>query len=257
MEYRSIADARTLDGLRLILTAGVPGPWSESAKAVFRARGVPYTPIEQELGGDNEEQVSWLGIRNAPVALYNDEKPRSGWAEILFLAERLGSGPSLIPEDPFDRALMFGLAHEIAGEDGLGWCRRLLIVSGPIEAGPEHPAHGFARFFGDNYGYTPGAAVAAAKRSTDILNLLSGQLARQQEAGKRYLVGDALSAVDIYWVAFANMIDPLPHSLCPMSDDFRAMYSGSPPEVRAAASPALLAHRDFVAEQAYELPFAF
>ena len=129
MEYRSIADARTLDGLRLILTAGVPGPWSESAKAVFRARGVPYTPIEQELGGDNEEQVSWLGIRNAPVALYNDEKPRSGWAEILFLAERLGSGPSLIPEDPFDRALMFGLAHEIAGEDGLGWCRRLLMRS--------------------------------------------------------------------------------------------------------------------------------
>lgn len=257
MEYRSIADARTLDGLRLILTAGVPGPWGIAAKAIFAARGVPYTPIAQDLGGNNEEQMNWLGIRNAPVAVYNDEKPRDGWAEILFLAERLGSGPSLIPDDPFDRALMFGLAHEIAGENGLGWCRRLLIVSGPIEEGPANPAYEFARFFGDNYGYSPAAAAVAAQRASDVLTLLSGQLARQLDADKRYLVGDRLSAVDIYWVAFANLIDPLPHELCPMSDDFRAMYGSSPAAVRAAASPALLAHRDFVAETVVGLPLEF
>lgn len=257
MEYRSIADARTLDGLRLILTAGVPGPWGIAAKAIFAARGVPYTPIAQELGGNNEEQMNWLGIRNAPVALYYDEKPRSGWAEILFLAERLGSGPSLIPENPFDRALMFGLAHEIAGENGLGWCRRLLIVNGPIEEGPAHPGYDFARFFGDNYGYSPEAAAVAAKRSIDVLELLSAQIARQQDAGKRCLVGDKLSAVDLYWVAFANLIDPMPHERCPMSDDFRAMYSSSPAPVRAAASPALLAHRDFIAETVVGLPLEF
>ena len=45
MHYRSIQDARTLSGIRLILTAGVPGPWGETAKAVFKARTVAYTSI--------------------------------------------------------------------------------------------------------------------------------------------------------------------------------------------------------------------
>jgi glutathione S-transferase len=257
MEYRTIQDARTLTGTRLILTAGVPGPWGESAKAVLRLRNVAYTPIAQELGGSNDEQFAWLGIRNAPVALHNDEKPRGGWAEILLLAERLGSGPSLLPADPLERALMFGIAHEIAGENGLGWCRRLLIVSGPIEQGPASPAYSFAKFFGDNYGYSAAAVASAETRCCEILSMLSAQIARQQAAGKRYFVGDKLSAVDLYWAAFANLIDPLPHELCPMSDDFRAMYGSSPTAVRGSASPALLAHRDFICESAFGLPFTF
>ena len=257
MEYRSIDEARSLSGTRLILTDGVPGPWGEAAKAVFKARKVTYVPIAQELGGSNDKQVAWLGIRNAPVAVHNDEQARSGWAEILFLAERLGSGPSLIPSDATERALMFGLAHEIVGENGLGWSRRLMIVNGPIAEGPASPAYGFAKFFGDNYGYSPSAAVAAAQRSIDILRLLSARIEAQQAAGKRYLVGDQLSAVDLYWAVFANIVDPLPHELCPMSDDFRAMYGNSPQAVRAMASPALLAHRDFVCKTAVGLPFEF
>jgi glutathione S-transferase len=209
------------------------------------------------LGGANKEQVARIGIRNAPVAIHNDEKPRAGWAEILFLAERLGTGPSLIPEDPFNRAFMFGMAHEIAGENGLGWCRRLHIVNDPLEAGPTHPGYEFSRFFGANYGYEKGVAETATRRSGDILHRLSAQIERQQNAGKRYLVGDRLSAVDIYRAVFANLIEPLPHEQCPMDDDFRALHDGSPAEVRAAASPALLAHRDFVCETAVGLPFEF
>lgn len=257
MKYHSIQEARSMTGTRLILTAGVPGPWGEAAKAVFRLRQVPYAPVAQELGGSNDEQVAWLGIRNAPVVVHEDERPRSGWAEILFLAERLGSGPSLIPTDPAERALMLGLAHELAGEQGLGWTRRLMIVHGPLQAGPASPAYGFARFFGDSYGYTAQAGAGAEQRCIDILTMLSAQLARQQAAGKRYLVGDALSAVDVYWATFANLVAPLDDAQCPMSADFRAMYDSSPPAVRAAASPALLAHRDFVCATAVGLPFEF
>lgn len=257
MQYHTIAEARSMPGTRLILTAGVPGPWGEAAKAIFRQRKVAYAPIAQEIAGSNDEQVAWLGIRNAPVAVHDDEKPRSGWAEILFLAERLGSGPSLIPADAFERALMMGLAHELAGENGLGWSRRLMIVSGPIEEGPSSPAYGFAKFFGDNYGYNPAAGRASAQRCIDILTMLSRQLEKQQAAGKRYLVGDALSAVDIYWAAFANLVDPLPHEICPMGEDIRALYGSSPTAVRSAASPALLAHRDFICETAVGLPFEF
>lgn len=257
MHYATINEARTLPGTRLILTAHVPGPWGEAAKAVFKVRKVAYTAVAQELAGSNDEQVTWIGVRNAPVVVHNDERARSGWAEILFLAERLGAGPSLIPADAAERALMLGLAHEIAGENGLGWSRRLMIVSGPIEQGPDSPAYGFAKFFGDNYGYTAAAGVAASQRCIDLLTLLSTQLARQQAAGKRYLVGDALSAADLYWATFANLIDPLAPERCPMSDEFRALYGSSPAAVRAAASPALLAHRDFVCETAVGLPFVF
>jgi len=257
MQYRTIEDAKTLSGTRLILTAGVPGPWGEAAKAVLKLRQIPYTAIAQELGGSNDAQVAWLGIRNAPVLVHNDERPRSGWAEILLLAERIGSGASLIPADPAERALMFGLAHELAGEEGLGWTRRLSIVHGPLQEGPSSPAYGFSKFFGENYGYHPQAGRDAERRCADILTMLSAQLARQQAAGKRYLVGSALSAVDIYWATFANLIAPLAHAQCPMSDDFRAIYDSSPPAVRAAASPALLAHRDFICDTAVGLPFDF
>jgi hypothetical protein len=56
--------------------------------------------------------------------MYNNERPRAGWAEILLLSERLAPNPSLLPKDAVDRALVFGLAHEICGEQGLAWSRR-------------------------------------------------------------------------------------------------------------------------------------
>ena len=42
MEYLSVAEARHLPGLRLVLTASVPGPWGQAAKAVLGFRSVGY-----------------------------------------------------------------------------------------------------------------------------------------------------------------------------------------------------------------------
>src|SRR5437868_1271116 len=97
LAYLSVADARERDGLRLVLTAGVPGPWGEAAKYILHVKGIAYAPVAQMAGMPNEDLVEWTGCANAPVAVYNDEAPKSGWAEILFLAERLASEPRLIP----------------------------------------------------------------------------------------------------------------------------------------------------------------
>ncbi len=35
MKYLSVEEAIDMPGLRLVLTAGVPGPWGESAKAIL------------------------------------------------------------------------------------------------------------------------------------------------------------------------------------------------------------------------------
>jgi hypothetical protein len=53
----------------------------------------------------------WTAQRSAPVAIWNDERPRSTWIEQLYLAERLQPFPALIPASIADRALMFGYAN--------------------------------------------------------------------------------------------------------------------------------------------------
>ena len=51
-------------------------------------------------------------------------------------------------------------------------------------------------------------------------------------------MGDALTALDLYWAAFAAMVEPLPDDLCKMPAYVRAVYELREPEVRAAADPA-------------------
>ena len=129
MHYVSVAEARKLQGLRIAFTRGFPGPWSIAAKAMLDVKGIPYTPVLQEAGAPNTELKEWTGQTSAPVIMLNDERPRSHWSEILLLAERIIPEPGLIPEDEDERALMFGLSHELCGEDGLGWTLRELVMA--------------------------------------------------------------------------------------------------------------------------------
>ena len=259
MNYVEPEAARNLPGLRLVLTTGVPGPWGEAAKSVFYVKKVDYVPVRQTASEPNEALVAWTGHRNAPQAVYEDERPRVGWTEILMLAERLSSEPSLIPAEPRDRALMFGLTHEIASEDGLAWNRRHQLLA-PMLGSPEaetSPELAGGRLLGASYGFSPEALARSNERICQVLGLLSDQLARQQQAGSEYLVGDRLSAVDIYWATFCAMIRPLPAELNPMPDFVRGAYEGLTPEVAAAVDEDLIAHRDKVYERHLELPLDF
>jgi len=259
MEYLEPAVARTRKGLRLVLTAGVPGPWGEAAKSIFHVKGIDYLPVRQTAGEADPELVAWTGHANAPQAVLDDEPVRTGWAEILLLAERLAPAPALIPEDPHERALMLGMAYEICGEDGFGWHRRLQIMDAMLGApGAEnHPQLATARTLGRRYGYSREAAARSSLRVRRILQLFSEQLAAQAERGSAYLVGDSLSAVDIYWSTFAAMLRPLPEAQCPMPAPMRASYEMLPPEVAAEVDPALLAHRDKIYAKHLVLPLEF
>ena len=139
MNYVEPVVAREMAGLRLALTAHAPAPYGLSARAILDHHGVSYVPVVQVGAGKNEDLVSWTGHRNAPVAVYNDEAPRVGWLEILNLAERLGSGPSLFPSDINDRMLMVGLSNELIGENGFIWSQRLVMLG---LVGPERAAGG-------------------------------------------------------------------------------------------------------------------
>ena len=120
--YIGVEEARNRNGLRMVVVGNVPSPWGEAAKGILHIKGIAWAAVR--LVYDSELLREWAGQRSGPVAIYDNEQPRSGWAEILLFAERLAPMPSLVPADPAERALVFGISHEICGEEGLGWCLR-------------------------------------------------------------------------------------------------------------------------------------
>jgi glutathione S-transferase len=246
--YVPIEEARTMRGLRLVLTAYPGPPWTEAAKAVFHVKRISYVPVAQEPMVTNDALQAWTGHSNAPIAVYDDERPRTGWAEILTLAERLAPTPRLVPTDVEDRVRFFGLANEICGEDGLGWSRRLVMIARLYE----RRATPVADYLAQRYQYDEPAARRAPDRIREILNALLVQLRAQQTRGRRFLIGESLSALDLYWAAFAALIDPLPEDLCPMPDYLRAMYVYDA-ALREEIGD-LLAHRDRIYRDHLELP---
>jgi len=255
MEYLSVAEARLRSGLRLVLTSGVPGPWGEAAKAVLRVRGVDFLPVEQKAMEPNIELLAWTGVRNAPIACLDDEPPLASWLDIILLAERLGSGPSLLPADAGDRALCLGFITEIAGSDGFGWNRRHQVMAAYISGDPKDDEA--LRPLVRAYAVTLEAIERAPDRLAMILHGLGRQLHRQAAAGSPYLIGTQLSALDLYWACFSMMIRPLPAEVNPMPDWLRPLYSRCDPRVEAAIDPILIAHRDQVYERHIGLPLDY
>lgn len=253
--YVEVEQAIGMSGLQVVLSPGVPGPWSEAAKGILYVKQLPYVKVRQELGGENLPMLRWTAQTTAPVFVYENERPRSLWNDQLYLAERLAPDPPLIPQKLEERALMFGLANELCGENGFGWSRRLMLLHATL-SDPNAPeaAKSSASLLGRKYGYSPALAEAAPSRVVEILRAFRSQLESQRKNGSKFLIGRRLSALDIYWAAFAALIEPLPDDLCRMSSGFRRMYTCKDPMITAEAVPELMAHRDFIYHEFLELP---
>jgi len=253
IEYVSFEEARDRAGLRLVVVSGVPSPWGEAAKGILHVKRIPYVAVR--LDQQSDAMAAWTGERSGPVAMFDDEPPRSGWAAILLLAERLAPTPALLPADAAARALAFGLAHEICGEQGLGWVRRLQGVHAGLQGQPGFPAP-VAKYLGDKYGYRAEDASAYTARAVSLLEMLAARLRVQREAGSRFFLGDALGAVDLYSAAFMALLRPLPPQHCPMPDALRVAFEAMDAATARAVDPILLEHRDFVYEEFLELPLS-
>jgi glutathione S-transferase len=259
MAELSIREAMAASGLRLMTIAGVPSPWSEAVKGILHVKGLEYRSFDQ-TGEDGGALQEWTRQDSKPVLVWNDERPATGWAEILHLAERLQRSPRLIPEDPVDRTLMFGFSHELCGEMGLGWAYRVLMVEvghGNENDSPVGFPNAVVEMLAHKYGWSEGMAAVAKPRVIEILDDLDRQLARQQELGRQFLIGERLSAVDIYWAAFCAILNPLPDDQCPMIDFIRTAYTCRDEEIIESLSERLLQHRDDIYTNHLELPVSW
>jgi glutathione S-transferase len=251
--YIGIEDAIQRRGLRMVVVGGVPSPWGEAAKGILHIKRIDWAAVRLDYASEALKQ--WAGQRSGPIAIYEDERPRAGWAEILLLAERLAPTPALLPSDAAERALVFGLAHEICGEQGLGWSRRLQLIHAGLQDQGGFDARA-AKYLAKKYGYSPEAGAAAGDRVRQLLGMLAVRLKAQHAGGSRYYVGDSLTAADVYGATFVAMLRPLPQEVCAMDPATRAAFDTRDAQTDAALDPVLLEHREMMYREHLELPLS-
>lgn len=256
IRWHSLDEVKRGSGLRMVLVQGIASPWGVAAKAIFDYKQVPWIAAPWAAGEANEDIVAWSGAESAPVVVWNDERPIDRWLDILMLAERIAPTPRLVPDDPATRALMIGLSFELCGENGLGWNRRLQLFDVIVQGG--QPPEGVLRM-GAKYGYAHDVATRATQRTIAQLKMFTAQLQRQRAAGSDYLVGDALSALDFYFVAFMNLVALQPADECPMDAQWRGVYQIGMDDaaLAAAVDPLLVAHRDRIFRAHFHNPMEF
>jgi glutathione S-transferase len=251
-EYADTPEARRRRGLRMVVTSRIPSPWAEAVKGFLHLKRISWTAVR--LAYDDADLKQWAGQLSAPVVFCDDEPPRSGWAEILMLVERLAPEPALLPADPETRARALLLCEKFCAPGGLGWMRRLQNVhAGLCKTG------GFservAGYLGRKYGYDAGQANTYGARVRDQLGELAGALRSERPRGPYYL-GATLSAVDVYSAAFMAIFCPLPELHCPMDPSIRAAFETLDEPTARALDPVLLEHRDTMYARHLELPLS-
>lgn len=229
-------------GLRVIYVESLPSPWSQAAMGLFDVKGFDYRLVSYRKFRDAVRERT--GAHNAPVVLHDDDPPRTGWADILALSQRLGGRVSLVPDDEEQAVRMYGLSHALMSEGGLGWSVRLLLTHASLTTdGREGWPLQVATYLAAKYAYAPEHADAARARAIAVLNLLARTL---EGHGGTYMLGHALTALDVYAAAALGVIVPLPHEVCPMPPALRHACGTLARDVRAAVAPSLLRHRDMM-----------
>lgn len=253
MEYISVTEAKETQGLRLILCAGTPGIWGEAVKAMMAVKGIEYTAVAQSVGLENPVLEEWTGQTSAPVIVDENNQILTSWESMIWFLEERQPEPALIPKRPDERVLMFGLIREIAGQNGIGWMRRLQS----FHLGGGLAGNDVIQRLSAKYSYSEEAVAQSDGYITESLSVLAAQLKAQQEQGSAYFIGDSITALDLYSALFIGVaINPLPHSVVPMPDMMRAGFS-APFAFMDNIDPILFEHRDRIFEQHITTPLSF
>ena len=251
LEFVDVATARAARGVRMVVSGMVPSPWSEAAKGLFRVQRVPVLAVR--AAREDPEVAAFAKADNVPSVLYDDEPPRTSWAAIVMLAERLGAPGLLVPVDGQRRVRTIGLIHEIAGEDGLGWSARLRMIDAALTS---EGARGFAlpvaRYLAGKYGHSSERAARAHGRMREVLRTLSQALGDADYHG-----GHMPNALDVYSATFLTPMTTISEEDCPgMAPALRQAFAVVRDELGDEVPEVLLAHRKRMFERHLAWPIA-
>ncbi len=245
--------ARMTTGTRITFIPGMQALYAEALKNICYVKKIPiiralhpFMGVDKMTGKDRQEKLYELTSQTSlPTMFHNDERPRSNWTEQLALAERIGApdSPPLIPADFRQRLDMFGLSAIVLAEDGLVWNMRILS-DGPL---------------GRKYGYNEDASAKAPDKMAEIVRVIDAHMQAQEERGSKYLVGDAISAVDIYWATMSMAVIPAPSEIMPRTKQNEGMLTGFAacsqiPQLKNAVTDRLEKHRDYILTTYCETP---
>ena len=253
IEYVNVEEAIRRNGLRMVVVSGLPSPWGEAAKGIFHIKKIDWVAVR--LVYDSESLAKWAGQQSGPIAIYDDEEPLSGWAEISELAERLAPTPRLIPEDSAERDEVLALAKELLGKDGLAWSRRLHMIDAGIKKEGGFPER-VAQYLGNKYGFSAEDGAAPGQRVVDLLDKLTSMLKKQERAGSPYYFGDSVTVADVYSATCMALFAPLPPEQCDMNPRSRETFSKVDRRTQTALDPILLNHREMMYKTYLQLPLS-
>ncbi len=245
--------AKMKEGTRITFIPGLQAIYAEALKNICYVKKIkiirvlhPFMGIDKKTGKDRQAELYALTSQTSlPTMLHDEERPRNVWIEQLALAEEIGASDSinLIPNNFKERAEMYGLCAIVLGEDGLVWNMRILS-DGPL-----------AR----KYGYSDDASSMAPTKMAEIISLINSQLKSQEENNSKYLVGDSLSAADIYWSTISMTFLPASVEIMPKTKQNEGMLfffeaNSKIPEIKEVLSDRILSHRDYILKTYCETP---
>ncbi|MCC5887883.1 MAG: hypothetical protein JJT88_15725 [Gammaproteobacteria bacterium] len=254
VHFISLEEAAAMTtGTRVTFIPGIPAMYSEALKNICYVKRVPLIRtlhplmgVDEETGEDRQARLYELTRQTSlPTMFHDEERPRSVWIEQLALAERIGAPgtPKLIPDDFEQRVEVMGLCAVVVGEDGLVWNMRILADS-PL-----------AR----KYGYSEEASVAAPAKVAEVIRLVDRRLEAQASRGSPYLVGDGITAVDVYWATLSMTVALPPPDIMPVTKQNQRMLkffamSGEIPEIADALSERIRDHQRYILTTYCETP---
>lgn len=236
-QYVDLETAKAATGVRMVSASVVPSPWSEAAKALFRIANIPVLCVR--AGRGDPALREWTQAHNHPAVLHDNEPPRAVWSQIVALAARLAPGV-VLPVEIDRRVDAMGWLAEIAGEDGLGWSARLLMIHASFASDGKRgfPAP-IAQYLAAKYGYAPERIDAAKARAIAVLAGLAGRL-----GDAPYFHGERPGALDAYAAAFLTPATPLAAEDCPaFVPALRPAFAAAAEQLAPHVPAALLAHR--------------
>lgn len=240
-------------GTRVTFIPGIPALYAEALKNICFVKGIPLIRalhpmmgIDKDTGADRQAVLFELTRQTSlPTMFHNDERPRNVWTEQLALAEHIGAAgsPKLIPDDLELRAEVFGLCAVVLAEDGFIWNMRILGDS-PL---------------GRKYGYSEEASAVALGKMVEAIGLIDRRLAAQEERGSRYLVGNSVSAADIYWATMSLSVVPAPPEIMPLTQQNKGMLkyfarNSQIPAIADALTKRIEEHQQFILTTHCETP---